>query len=88
MYNITQYYLHAQCLSTSPHNSNPTSRLLLEITPRFSRRMRLNMIIKLLARELALADFSLVPMRRNAMLLNCIAMAIFDGLGGFVPVIE
>lgn len=50
--------------------------------------MRLHMIIKLLARELALADFSLVLMRRNAMLLNRIAMAIFDGLGGFIPVIE
>lgn len=43
--------------------------------------MLLLVIIKLLARELARADFHLVLMRRSAMLHDRIAMAIFNGLG-------
>jgi hypothetical protein len=45
--------------------------------------MRLLMIIKLLARELALADFILVFVRRDAVFGDGIAVAIFNGLGGF-----
>jgi hypothetical protein len=54
--------------------------------------MLLHMIIKLLARELTLADFALVLVRRNAVFANGIAMAIFNGfgdvggVGGFVAV--
>ena len=65
---------------------------LLEITPRLPRRMRLHMIIKLLARELALANFVLVIVRRDAVFVDAIAMAVFNGLGdvggggGFVAV--
>jgi hypothetical protein len=40
------------------------------------------MIIILLARELALANFGLVLVRRDAVFVNAIAMAIFNGLGG------
>lgn len=39
------------------------------------------MVIKLLARELALANFLLVLMRGDAVFLDGIAMAIFNGLG-------
>jgi hypothetical protein len=45
--------------------------------------MRLLMIIKLLARELALADFILVFVRRDAMFGDGIAVSVFNGLGGF-----
>jgi hypothetical protein len=54
--------------------------------------MGLHMVIKLLARELALADFVLVLVRRNAVLGDTIAMTIFNrfgdvvGIGGFVAV--
>jgi hypothetical protein len=50
------------------------------------------MVIKLLARELALADFLLVLVRRNAVFGDAITMAVFNGLGdvrgvgGFVAV--
>lgn len=43
--------------------------------------MLLLMVIKLLARELACADFHLVLMRRDAMLRDRIAVAVFNGLG-------
>lgn len=43
--------------------------------------MRLEMVIKLLMRELAHTHLILVLMRRNAMLLNRVAMAVFHGLG-------
>lgn len=65
---------------------------LLKITSRLPWRMLLHMIIKLLARELALTDFVLVLMRRDAMFFDGIAMAVFNGLGhvrgvgGFVAV--
>jgi uncharacterized membrane protein YgcG len=65
---------------------------LLKITSRLPRRMCLLMIIKLLARELALADFVLVLVRRDTVFVDAIAMAVFDGLGdvgdvgGFVEV--
>lgn len=88
MYVIIRHRRHAQCPRASLLLSKSTSRLLLKIAPRLTRRMRLYMIIKLLARELALADFSLILVCRNAMLLNRIAVAIFNGLGGFVPIIE
>jgi hypothetical protein len=54
--------------------------------------MFLHMIVELLARELALADFILVFVRRDAMFVDGIAMAVFNGLwdvgsvGGFVAV--
>jgi hypothetical protein len=54
--------------------------------------MRLQMIIKLLARELALANFVLVLVRCDAVFVDAIAMAVFNGLGdvggvvGFVAV--
>lgn len=54
--------------------------------------MRLHMIIKLLARELALANFVLVLVRRDAVFFDTITMAVFNGLGdvdsrgGFVVV--
>jgi hypothetical protein len=54
--------------------------------------MRLHVIIKLLARELALANFVLVFVRRDAVFVDAIAMAVFNGLGdvggvgGFVAV--
>jgi hypothetical protein len=54
--------------------------------------MRLLMIIKLLARELALANFVLVLSRRDTVFVDAIAMAVFNGLGdvggggGFVAV--
>ena len=43
--------------------------------------MRLHMIIKLLARKLALTNFFLVLVRRDAVLIDAIAMAVFNGLG-------
>jgi hypothetical protein len=43
--------------------------------------MRLLMIIKLLARELALADFVLVLVRRDTVFVDAIAVAVFNGLG-------
>lgn len=55
--------------------------LLLEITSRLSRRMLLHMVIKLLTRELALADFVLVLVRCDAVFVDSVAMAVFDGLG-------
>jgi hypothetical protein len=45
--------------------------------------MRLLMIIKLLARELALANFILVFVRRDAVFADGIAVAVFNRLGGF-----
>jgi hypothetical protein len=48
--------------------------------------MLLHMIIKLLARELALADSVLVLVRRNAVFQDCVAVPIFDGLGDVVRV--
>lgn len=65
---------------------------LLEITSRLPRRMLLHMVIELLARELALADFVLVLARCDAVFGDGIAMAVFNGLGdvggivGFVAV--
>ena len=53
----------------------------LEITSRLPRRMHLHMVIELLARELALANFVLVLVRRDAVFFDAIAMAVFDGLG-------
>jgi hypothetical protein len=44
--------------------------------------MRLHMIIKLLARELALADFILVLVRRDAVFFDAVAVAVLDGFGG------
>jgi hypothetical protein len=44
--------------------------------------MRLHMIIKLFIRELALANFILVLVRRDAVFLDAIAMAVFNRLGG------
>lgn len=44
--------------------------------------MHLHMIIKLLARELALADFVLVLVRCDAVFADGITMAVFNGLGG------
>jgi hypothetical protein len=38
------------------------------------------MVVKLLARELALADFVLVLARRNAVFLDGVTVAIFHGL--------
>lgn len=54
---------------------------LLEISSRLPWRVRLHMIIKLLARELALANFLLVFVRRDAVFFDAIAMAVFNGLG-------
>jgi hypothetical protein len=54
---------------------------LLEITSRLARRVRQLVIIKLLAREFALADFVLVFVRRDAVLCDAITMAVFDRLG-------
>jgi hypothetical protein len=48
--------------------------------------MRLHMIIKLLARELALANSVLVLVRRHAVFFDAIAMAVFNGLGDVVGV--
>lgn len=64
---------------------------LLEITSRLPWRVSLHMVIKLLVRELALANFVLVLVRRDAVFFDAIAMAVFNGLGdiggvgGFVP---
>jgi hypothetical protein len=54
---------------------------LLEITSRLARRVRQLVIIKLFAREFALADFVLVFVRRDAVLCDAITMAVFDRLG-------
>ena len=54
---------------------------LLEITSRLPWRVRLHMIIKLFARELALANFVLVLVRRDAVFFDAITMAVFNGLG-------
>lgn len=43
--------------------------------------MRLHMVIKLLARELALSDFVLVLVRSDAVFLDSISMTVFNGLG-------
>jgi hypothetical protein len=48
--------------------------------------MLLHMIIKLLARELALADSVLVLVRRNAVFQDRVAVPVFDGLGDVVRV--
>jgi hypothetical protein len=50
------------------------------------------MVIKLLSRKLAHTQLLLILARRNAVLVDCIAVAVFDGLGdvggvfGFVAV--
>jgi len=43
--------------------------------------MYLLMVVKLLARELALANFVLVLVCRDAVFVDAIAMAVFNGLG-------
>jgi hypothetical protein len=43
--------------------------------------MHLHMVIEFLLGKLALADFVLILVRRNAVFGDCIAMAVFDGLG-------
>ena len=55
--------------------------------------MRLQVVIELLARELALAHFILILVRCDAVFSDAIAMAVFNGLGdvgsglcGFVAV--
>jgi hypothetical protein len=55
--------------------------LLLEIASRLPRRMHLHMIIEFLFAKLALADFVLILVRRDAVFSDCIAMAVFDRLG-------
>jgi hypothetical protein len=54
--------------------------------------MHLHMVIKFLARELALSDSVLVLVRGDAVFLNGIAMTVFNrlgyirGVGGFMAV--
>jgi hypothetical protein len=43
--------------------------------------MHLHMIIEFLFAKLALADFVLILVRRDAVFSDCIAMAVFDRLG-------
>lgn len=43
--------------------------------------MCLHMIVKFFAREFALANFVLVLVRRDAVFVDAIAMAVFNGLG-------
>jgi hypothetical protein len=49
--------------------------------------MLLHMIIKLFAREFALADSVLVLVRRNAVFQDRVAVPVFDGLGDVVCVL-
>ena len=75
-YKITQFK------PSSP--SLPPSYILplhLEVTSRLPGRMHLLMIVKLLARELALADFVLVLVRGDAVFGDAVAVAVFHGLG-------
>ena len=55
--------------------------LLLEIASRLPRRMHLHMIIEFLLGKLSLADLVLILVRGDAVFSDCIAMAVFDGLG-------
>ena len=55
--------------------------LLLEIASRLPRRMHLHVVIEFLLGKLALADFVLILVRRDAVFSDCIAMAVFDRLG-------
>ena len=81
-----------QAIVTRLVDSSKTMLTLLEIASRVPRRMLLHMIIKLLARELTLADFVLILVRRDAVFADGIAMAVFNGfgdvggVGGFVAV--
>ena len=43
--------------------------------------MHLHMVIEFLLGKLALTDFVLVLVCRDAVLSDCVAMAVFDGLG-------
>jgi hypothetical protein len=43
--------------------------------------MHLHMVIEFLFAKLALADFVLILVRRDAVFSDCVAMAVFDGLG-------
>jgi len=71
---------------------SPTLPLHLEVTSRLPRRMHLLVVVKLLARKLALADFVLVLVRGDAVFGDAVAVAVFYGLGhvrgvlGFVAV--
>jgi hypothetical protein len=76
------------------HRAPLSTRILLrlEVPSRLPWRMRLHMIIKLLARKFTLANFVLILVRRDAVLVDAIAMAVFNGfgdirgVGGFVTV--
>ena len=72
------YYAHP----SSPPLSTPSILPLhLKVTSRLPRRMHLLMVVKLLARELALANFVLVLVRGDAVFGDAVAVAVFHGLG-------
>jgi len=75
-YKITQFEP-----SSPPLSPSSILPLHLEVTSRLPWRVHLLMIVKLLARKLALADFVLVLVRGDAMLGDAVAVAVFHGLG-------
>ena len=87
-------YIPSEYLSLSdpPYPPSAILILLLKISARLPRRMLQVIIDKLLAREFARADLSLVLMRCDAVFSDGIAMTVFNrfgdigGVGGFVAV--
>lgn len=90
---IVHQILLSHCFQNPPYvwSDIPAKRTLLsllKIGPRLARCVLQFMVVELLARELAHTELALILVCCNTVLADCVAVAIFDGLGGVRGVLK